>query len=602
MHTFGPTVNAPSSLDAVEALEAANPGALNAQAAGAARIVAESQANIDALEKETVRNSTATHDEHDRHVATVREAGRTRQEAFWSTLDRDGYYKLNVVHSPTLNLPYEVMAEIFDWHMLMDGKWTATFLVCKQWAMVAYSSPQLWSRISITTLPHNHPHHRGSVLCTNLDGLRLVLSRSRSCPLQIELAYLFTGWSHSRDGSNTSLIHGPQASANRIEAAKLVLCDQVLKRCTSLILVHSFLPFHHLNTTVLPLLSSIRTISVGIDDHELLFIQSLVNLSPALRHIHSDHRLSAENQGVGLWTKRIESYSCISSSEACHSFHESPSLRRLEISQDPDIPLTLPALQILKWSFRTYSALHRITAPHLHTLILCHPLLVGWEGRQPANSISFPNLRVAVHTRISDPAILHMFHTPALEHLSFEYQSPSPALRSLLKLFDGWANMPRLKSLHFDCPSTDAELISVLGRLPWLEELQVAGTVVRDTFWEGLAPLCDPSPQVSPPDEHATRFLVPNLKVLLVNYPTRIRSVRPMPSQRDSNHHEGMLIDAYQSMRQILAVMAAREQAGCPLRTLACRSPDQGFHLLIGGPDHLPKRPKCVSLISLWCC
>ena len=599
MHTFGPTENTPSLFDAVQAPQAANP---SDQAAGAARIVAERQDDIVPLEKETIRNretSTATHAEHDQHVAAVREAGRTRLEKLRSKLERDQYCKLNIAHSPTLDLPYEVMAEIFDWHMLMGGKWKTTFLVCKQWEMVAYSSPQLWSRMSIATHPHHYPHHRGSVLCTNLDGLRLVLSRSRSCPLQIEIADLTSESLHSHDGPSASLVRGPQAIANRIEAAKLVFCDRVLKRCTSLLLVHGFLPFHHLNTTVLPLLSSIRTISVELKDRELLFIQSLVNLSPALRHIHSDHRLSAENQGVGLWTKRIESYSRLSSSAACHSLHESPSLRRLEVSKDLGIPLTLPALQILKWSISTYSELHRITAPHLHTLILHHP---GWQECHPANSISFPNLRVAVHAWLSDPTILRMFHTPALEHLSFEYQSTSPGQTSLLKLFDGWANMPRLKSLHFDYPSTDAVLISVLGRLPWLEELQVAGTVVRDTFWEGLAPPCNPSPQVSPPDEHAPPFLVPNLKVLLVNYPRRMRSARRMPGQRDSNYHEGMLSDPYRCTRQILAVMAAREQAGSPLRALACRSPDQGFYLLIGGPDYLPKRPKCVPSISLWCC
>ena len=191
------------------------------------------------------------------------------------------------------------MAQIFDWHMLMGGRWTTTLLVCKQWEMVAYSTPRLWSRISVTTLPHRPPNLRGSVLCTDLDCLRLVLSRSRSCPLQIELAYLFTGLSHSRDGSNTSLIRGPQATANRKEAVKLILSDQLLKRCTSLVLVYGFLPFNHLNTTVLPLLSSIEPVSENRRKHELLFIQSLVNLSPALRHIRCNHSLSAKNQRVG---------------------------------------------------------------------------------------------------------------------------------------------------------------------------------------------------------------------------------------------------------------------------------------------------------------
>ena len=105
---------------------------------------------------------------------------------------------------------------------------------------------------------------------------------------------------------------------------------------------------------------------MGTEDLEIRFIESLVNLSPALRHIRCDHKLSAENKGVGLWTKRIKSYSWISPSVPCYLLHESPSLRKLGIRGDPAVPLTLPALQVLKWSVDTYTSLYRITA---HTCI-----------------------------------------------------------------------------------------------------------------------------------------------------------------------------------------------------------------------------------------
>ena len=270
---------------------------------------------------------------------------------------------------------------------------------------------------------------------------------------------------------------GPQATANRTEAAKLILGDQVLRRCTSLILGNHFLPFDYQNTTILPLLSSIRTYSVSRRDYRiLLFIQSLVDLSPALRHIGCDQSLSAENKGVGLWTKRIESYNWISPSAPCNALHESPSLRKLRIRQDPVTPLTLPALQILKWSIGTYAALHRITAPHLHTLVLHHGQYSRRSPYESAGSISFPNLRVAIHSWVYNPTALHMFHTPALEHLSIKYKSPAPPPSALLELFDGSTHMPTPKSIHLDCAFSDDTLIGVLGRLPWLEELRVAWT------------------------------------------------------------------------------------------------------------------------------
>ena len=608
MHAFGLTENVSSLFDAVEVRQITNPGELNAQEADAGCVVTESQGDMGVLEKDTAPNRetiTATYAEHDRRVAVVHEAGRARTEGLWSKSDGDRYYGLTLVRPPSLILPYEVMAEIFDWHMLMDGRWTTPLLVCRQWTMVAYSSPRLWSRISVTNLPNRQRYLRGTVLCTDFDRLRLVLSRSRSCSLQLELSFQSNSNAVSRGVwiSSSSLIRGPYAAANRIKAVKLIIDDQILRRCTDLVLENEFLPFEHLNATVLPILSSIQTFSVNLGGHEHKFIQSLVNLSPALRHIRCIHSLSAENQGVGLWTKRIESYSYISPSAPCYPLHESPSLRRLRVLRDPAIPLTLPALQILQWSIGTYSALHRITAARLHTLILRHSPLCGRAERQSANSISFPNLRVAIHTWIFDPTVLHMFHTPALEHLSIEYRSSCSSPTALLKLFDGRAHMPRPKSLHLDCTFTDAVLISVLGRLPWLEELKVAGTVVGDTFWEGMAPCCTLIQPVLPPGEHATRVIVPNLKVLLVNYPTGMQRIKLKPDQqgemvRVSGRPDDVPSRGNWTVKQILAVTAAREQAGYPLRTLAYCTLGQASIVLIGSLAELPNRPKFVSF---WC-
>jgi hypothetical protein len=606
MHAFGPTENAPPLFDAVQVVT----DKLNAEEAGAACIVAEIPGDIDALEQEAVRNRAAiasTYAEQEQCVVAVREAGRARSQELWSRLD-EAPYELAVVKSPTLILPYELMAEIFDWHMLMGGRLKNTLIVCKRWTMVAYSSPRLWSRIFVTNIPYRPISYlRGSVLCTDLDHLRFILSRSRSCPLQLELSFQFSALPSHLRGSSSTLIHGPYIAANRITAIQMILDDQILRRCTSLLLGNNFLPSHHLNTTVLPLLSSINTLSPKISGRELQFVQSLVNLSPALRHIRCNGCLSAENRGAGLWTRRIESYSRISPFNPCDSLHESPSLRQLEVFRGPDLPLKLPALQILKWSIGTYPTLHHITAPLLHTLILRHSTLGSRAERQSADSISFPNLRVAIHTWIHDPTVLYMFHTPALEHLSIEYRSSYSSPAAILKLFDDWVHMPRPKSLHLDCTFTDAYLISVLRRLPWLEGLRVAGNVVQDPFWEGMALSCNRGRQVSPTDEDATHMLVPNLKVLLVNYPTGMIRIKLRPDQEGEAAQLSYHLDNPSSfgewkVPQILGTAAARKQAGCPLRTLACWFPGQGVKVLIGSLDGLPTRPKFVSLPALWCC
>ena len=593
MHTFGSTENAPPLLDAVEVLETAITvtGELNAQKADTACNVSEIQGDMCDLKEETACNReaiTATHAEQERRVVTVREAGQARPEELRSKLEA-APYELSAVNSPTLTFSYELMVEIFDWHMLMGGRWTTTLLVCKWWTMVAYDSPRLWSRISVTDHPHGPRYLRGSVICTDLDQLRLVLLRSRSCPLQVEISFLSLATPYRNAySSSTSLMPGPQSFANRIKAIKLILDDQILGRCTELVLANDFLPFNYQNTTVLPLLSSIRTYSVGKGDDEIIFVQSLVDLSPALRHIHYDHSLSAENKGVGLWTKRIESYSWVSPSAPCYPLHESPSLRKLGIRRDPAVPLTLPALQVLKWSIGTYSALHRITAPHLHTLIIRHGLVSKQAAYGSASSISFPNLRVAIHTWVYHPRVVHMFHTPTLEHLSITCRSSAKSSTALLELFDGSTHMPTPKSLHLNCAFADDTLITMLGRLPWLEELQVAGTAMQDTFWKRMTPSCNPMWQLPLTklltDGRATRILapsllVPNLQVLLVHYPIGTQTW---------------------TARQASTCAVAREQAGCPLRTLACWSPEQKAEVLIGSLDSLLNRPKFVSLTAHW--
>ena len=564
-----PTEDAQSLFNTAETLKATKLGE-----ADAGCIVAERQGDIDALE-ETVRNRetiTAKYAKRDRRVAPVREARRARQKL-----------RSNLEGDQTLNLPYEVMAEIFILHMLMDGSWVTRLLVCKRWTMVAYSSPRLWARISVTNHSRFPRYLRGSVICTNPDRLRSVLSLSRSCPLQVEISF--------------TLIMTPDGMTNRNEAVKFILDDQILRRCTELVLANDFLPSKHQNKTVLPLLSSIRIYSVGKGHPERQLIQSLVDLSPALRHIRYEHSLRAEHEGVGLWTKRIESYSWISPSAPCSLLHESPSLRKLGIRKHPDVPLTLPALQVLKWSIDTYAALHWITAPQLHTLILRHDLGHTLFQHESASSISFPTLRVAIHTRIHNPKVVHMFVTPALEHLSITYQSSDPPAAALPDLFDGSTHMPTPKSLYLDCTFIDATLIAVLGRLPWLEELQVAGSSVEDTFWKRLTPSCNPGllsiAQRVVYGERATDTLVPNLKTLLVHYPPgAMKRVSKYPGEVSSGG----------GWKQLpLAAAEARKQAGCPFRTLACCYREHRPKVLIGSLDNVPKRPKFVSLTARWC-
>ena len=617
MYTFGRMENVESLFDEVEVLEAAIACELNAQDTDATRTVAEIQADIDASEKEIVRHYEiiiSKHAEREMRVAAVHEEGRRRLEDLRRKL-ADAKHELTVINSPILILPYEITAEIFNYHMLMGGDLTNALLVCKLWASVGKSSPRLWSRIAVTNLPLNLLRLQGAVRCNNLDQLRSVLAHSQFSPLQVELSFSSYVVPFRSDDSW-------QSSTGRVEAVKLIFDNQILRRCTFLALGNYYLPLDYQDApvavehmTILPMLSSIRIYTIDLRHTDLSLIQSLIKLSPLLRHIRCDTRsLSLQDLGVGIWPKRIETYGWIFSPNSYHSLHESPSLRELGIYGNPIVPLTLPALQVLRWAISTYSGLYIITAPRLHTLVLHHP--IGSTERPSAGSITLPNLRVAVHSYIIDLTILHCFVTPALEHLSIGCPASSPT--ALFELFDGSAHMPAPKSLHIHCAFTDAALIAVLGRLPLLEELQVAGTIAQDTFWEALTPSGTPSWRVwlprPCPDERATRILTPNLKVLLVNYSMDILYTppkpRPMKSKRMTRKQRTEIAQAPEladegsrgggwTVMQALAIAAARERAGCRFEILACWSPEQNVEVLIGNFETIPHRPKWVPSTAL---
>ena len=610
MYTFGQMENVGFLFDEVEVLEAAIACELNAQDADAARIVSEIQVDIDASEKEIARHHeiiTTKHAEREKRVAAVREEGRERLEELQRKL-ADAKHELSVINSPILVLPYEATAEIFHWHMLMGGGLTSMLLVCKRWSTVAYNSPRLWSRIAVTDRSADQLRLQGAVRCGTLDHLRSVLSLAKSSPLQIEFFFSPYPLVVNRDNSShpSSLWWGFQAASNRKEAIKIIFDGQILRRCTSLVLGN--VSFHYQGPltieTVLPLLSSLHIDDTSLYDHEIHLIQSLIKVSPSLRHIRCrSSNLSPQHLGVGMWVKRIESYGWVYASNPCPLPQECPSLRQLGIIGDLGVPLTLPVLQVLRWQIHTSIMFHLITAPNLHTLILSHRLS-GLE-RPSAGAITLPKLRVAIHYGMHDLASLHVFRTPALEHLSIQSATLLPT--ALFELFDGSDHMPAPKSLHLECAFSDAALIAVLGRLPWLEELQIAGTIAQDAFWEGLTPSRNPSWRVwlptSYPDERATRVLTPNLKFLLINYSVELLYTPPKPQvKKTTRRQRTQVAQAVQlpddgprggewTVVQASAVADARGQAGCPLETLACWSPEREVKVLIGNLDTVLQRP-----------
>jgi len=162
--------------------------------------------------------------------------------------------------------------------------------------------------------------------------------------------------------------------------------------------------------------------------------------------------------------------------------------------------------------------------------------------------------------------------------------------------------MPTPKSLHVERAFTDEALLVVLDRLPWLEELQIAGALIKDAFWKGFTTFDRPEWQVclpqSHPDEDVNRILAPNLKILLINYSTDNMYISPcgngwwtrqrLAAEAQVSSH--LSYGEEYTVKQAPSAVAAREQSGCPLETLACFFPEQTVEVLIGNLDTLPQR------------
>ena len=119
-----------------------------------------------------------------------------------------------------------------------------------------------------------------------------------------------------------------------------------------------------------------------------------------------------------------------------------------------------------------------------------------------------------------------------------------------------------------------------------------------------MIPFCNTTSQVSLTesltDGPAPGILVPNLKVLLVHYPKATASTPNQKSEmtKVSKSSDEVSSNGDWNLMHASAAAVAREQAGCPFRTLGCWSSKHKVEVLIGSLDNLPKRPKFVSLTA----
>lgn len=95
--------------------------------------------------------------------------------------------------SPTnsiYHMPEELLCEIFQHYLDLDGSPWDLIPVCRTWRDVAFSTPRLWSGILWATLkPSSHrqgwARSERLIVCRTLEDLRRTLSRAKAAPLDL---------------------------------------------------------------------------------------------------------------------------------------------------------------------------------------------------------------------------------------------------------------------------------------------------------------------------------------------------------------------------------------------------------------------------------
>lgn len=290
--------------DKVESLEGAITCNPNAQDIETSRITAEIPVDINALGEEPVRRCEVVDTkraERGERVAALCEENRERLDDLGGELV-DAKHEPAVIHSPILFLPYEVTAEIFDWHMLMHQSVKTMLLVCKQWTIVAYSRPRLWSRIAFINCRCHEVILQGALRYDTVHYLRSVLSRTKASPLQVELC---VGGYCDVTKKNLS----PESIANHEEAIGLILDNKILRKCTHFVLgcpdaCYTFPGWLTMveNTTILPLLPSLYIGLWFASYFGCAIFRSFIKFSPSLRHIRIIHDTrDHEDYDLGVW-------------------------------------------------------------------------------------------------------------------------------------------------------------------------------------------------------------------------------------------------------------------------------------------------------------
>ena len=384
-------------------------------------------------------------------------------------------------------LPSELLADIFEWYIEMDGSPWRLVEVCRQWNDIALSTGRLWRSITIIqdSMDHERRTYDGdsaSQICCHPTDVRIALGRAASSLLNLTVTF-----------SSTPMI---DQRIRRGDANIFTLLASIVSRCESLYLktfyttpeVH---PHGYLELVDLPALDRLRSLTIGPNWRN--------------RHILNKVLDASQRAPRGLDELRLESPAIYP--DLSQYPHAAQQIRHLElISTSPtsnELENLLCPLQNLLYmrstaqvEWKNQLRLNTVShgaqlLPSMTEWLLHQTRLNGWSGLQLPSlrnlqidncdinnspySIELPVLETLVLRQEVWAAAFRAFLCPELDKLTL-CGGPKAIDHANMELsqtftFDRRQPTPRLLSIHVRADGEN--LISSLRRISSLEGLEV---------------------------------------------------------------------------------------------------------------------------------
>jgi hypothetical protein len=446
-----------------------------------------------------------------------------------------------------LFLPPELLADIFEWYIEMDGSPWRLVDVCRHWNEIAFSTGRLWRSITIIQDGAEHQQRTydsdsATQICLHPTDVQVALDRAASSPLNLTVTF---------SSSYSSLDFAKQIMKS--DANTYVLLASIISRCENLYLKTSATGrgadlFDYVELADIPALDRLRVLTIGPNWRNRIILNNILDALQGASRGLDELRL----QSPAIYPDLSQYPYAARQIRHLVLLDTSPSAVELENLLCP-LQNVVDMRSTADWSNRlrldpSSSIDAAQLLPSMTECKLYHTVLDGWGGRQYPSlqnlqiencriidepySIDLPALKTLVLQQEYWAKTFRALLCPRLDTLTL-YGGPQAAVDSNLDIartfsYDYRQPTPRFLSIHVR--ADDEDLIASFRHISSLEELDmlVYNELRADTLREKLfAALSDATPSETVSSVPVQGIFLPSLRKITIRYEDEVHADAP---------------------------------------------------------------------------